>query len=148
EAVTSTPGFLPDVFQKAAGVQQSGNQLIISLTSKHGLQSGETIRLMLDNQQKDCQVAAVPDEQTLVIADWYEAAPQQVFVYGRQVNDFLQVDYDRIHTLNVSVTQELLRKKDAMERERAALRRENESLKASLDKIDVRMRNVESTLSH
>jgi hypothetical protein len=148
EAVTSTPGFLPDVFQKAAGVQQSGNQLIISLTSKHGLQSGETIRLMLDDQQKDCQLAAVPDEQTLVIADWYEAAPQQVFVYGRQVNDFLQVDYDRIHTLNVSVTQELLRKKDAMERERAALRRENESLKASLDKIDVRMRNVEATLSH
>jgi hypothetical protein len=148
ECVAETTGFLPDIFQIADRVQQSGNQLLISLLSNHGLQAGEKVRLVINGQQKDYLVAATTDEKTFMISDWHEDAPQEVFVYGRQVNDFLQVDYDRIHTLNVSVTQELLRRKDAMERERAALRLENDVLKTSLGNIDVRLRNIEAKLSH
>ncbi|MCE2789554.1 MAG: tail fiber domain-containing protein [Saprospiraceae bacterium] len=146
ESVTKTNGFIPDIFQEAVGVKQLGNQLSISMPSKQGMKVGETVRLILDGHQMDYPVAGTMDEQTFVIADWNKPVPKHVFVYGRQVNDFLQVDYDRIHTLNVSVTQELLRKKDALERERAALRIENESLKASLENIDVRMQHIEATL--
>ena len=44
-------------------------------------------------------------------------AEGNVFVYGREVNDFRSVDYDAISMLNVSATQELAKKleeKDAV----------------------------------
>jgi hypothetical protein len=71
-----------------------------------------------------------------------------VFVFGRQVDDFLQVDYDRIHTLNVSAVQELLRKKDMLEKEKAKLWKENAAIRASLDQLDGRIQKLETTLSH
>jgi hypothetical protein len=129
-------------------IQYTGNQLTVTTPVAHGLVSSETVRLIFDGKKRECEIESVPDAQTFTVANWQEPAPEQVFVYGRQVDDFLQVDYDRIHTLNVSVTQELLRRKDAIEREKAALKRENENLRVSLDEIDVRMRKIESTLSH
>lgn len=148
ESVTSTTGVVPDIFQMATLIQYTGNQLTVTTPAAHGLVSGETVRLIFDGKKGECEIESVPDAQTFTVANWQEPAPEQVFVYGRQVDDFLQVDYDRIHTLNVSVTQELLRRKDAIEREKAALKRENENLRVSLEEIDIRMRKIESTLSH
>lgn len=148
ESVTTTTGVIPDIYQKSARISREGDNLSVSLPGVHRLSSGDTVRIMFDGNYRDCRVAGTPDAHTFTVSGWRDPAPDELFVFGRQVNDFLQVDYDRIHTLNVSVTQELLRRKDALEREKASLKRDNEALKASLDNIDVRMRKVEATLSH
>jgi wobble nucleotide-excising tRNase len=61
----------------------------------------------------------------------FKTAGDQVFVYGREVNDFRSVDYDAIAMLNVSATQQL-------KREIQALQTENTALKAKLTAQDKR----------
>ena len=48
-------------------------------------------------------------------------ATEKIFVYGREVNDFRNVDYEALTTLTVSATQELARKADAQQAELAKL---------------------------
>jgi hypothetical protein len=47
----------------------------------------------------------------------------RLFVYGTEVPDFHVVDYDAISMLNVSATQELLRRIEALEKELEALKK-------------------------
>ncbi len=53
----------------------------------------------------------------------------EVFVFGREVNDFRTVDYDAVAMLNVSATQQIKKEKDA---EVEALRGENAGLRARI----------------
>jgi len=67
------------------------------------------------------------------------------------------VDYDRIHTLNVSATQELARRVAQLEAENAALRQKNgqmegqiQGLRSQVDKMDAlnaRLSKLESLIS-
>lgn len=71
-----------------------------------------------------------------------------VFVYGKLVNDFHTVDYDALTTLNVSATQALLQRVEALEAENAALKSQNQelsNLKAEVEKIKT-MLNVTGSL--
>ena len=148
EAVTVTNGFIPDISQYSVETKCIGEALLVRTPEPHTLKPGDTVRLFFEDQLQDLPVIAAPETDIFIVAGWLQPLPNQLFVYGRQVNDFHQVDYDRIHTLNVSVTQELLRRKDALEREKASLRKENEALKASLDDLDDRMRRFEAAFSH
>ena len=59
-------------------------------------------------------------------------------MYGREVDDFRTVDYQAISMLNVSATQALLRRIEALEKENEALKEVNEemnTLKAELDEL-------------
>jgi hypothetical protein len=64
-------------------------------------------------------------------------------VYGKEVDDFNTVDYDRIFTIGISAIQELSKKVDALEKENASLKSENtammKSLKAQIDIINERL---------
>jgi hypothetical protein len=53
-----------------------------------------------------------------------------VFVYGKQCLDLKSVDYDAIAMLNVSATQELAEKVDALELENSQLKAEGARLTA------------------
>jgi Trk K+ transport system NAD-binding subunit len=64
------------------------------------------------------------------------------------VDDFHQVDYDRIHTLNVSVTQELARSLDAQGEDNTALKNDSSALKRKVDALDARVRTLEATIAH
>jgi hypothetical protein len=118
------------------------------MPAAHGLRAGDKVRILFPDGQKDCMVALAPEAGVFRIDDWSDPVPAQVFVFGRQVDDFLQVDYDRIHTLNVSAIQELLRRKDRLESEKARLWKENEAIRASLDRLDERIQKLETTISH
>jgi hypothetical protein len=68
---------------------------------------------------------------------------EKVFVFGREVNDFLTVDYDAISMLNVSATQHL---KKEMDQEMKVLRAENAELRAANDALAKRLQLLESKL--
>lgn len=69
-----------------------------------------------------------------------------VFVYGREVDDFHTVDYDAIAMLNVSATQELARKLIKSEKRAELMEKQNEELKALLTQLSDRMQAVEAQL--
>ena len=58
----------------------------------------------------------------------------EVFVYGREVDDFRTVDYEAISMLNVSATQELFKMIQYQSNEIEAIKMQNILLKAELEK--------------
>jgi len=147
EAITTQANFIPDVYAPSTHTQLSGNNMSISVEKNHGLVVGDEVKLILSDSEKKAIVAAVPTENTFIVS-WDAAPADKIFVYGKQVKDFHTVDYDRIFTLNVSATQELARKVELLEKENAALKTENSSMKASVEKFDARLRVLESKLSN
>jgi hypothetical protein len=148
EAVALTTNFIPDVYQLAAAVAPQGNNLVVTLSQPHQLKAGDRIRVTHPGEQEEYFVGAVEDDYHFTISGWGTEKPDWLFVYGKQVADFRQVDYDRIHTLNVSVTQELIRSMEALESEIGELKNENNKLKERRDRLDTQLRKLEVAVSN
>jgi hypothetical protein len=106
QAVNITKGVVPDIYQKA-GTKDGWVELATDL------KVGDRVRLISEKEEGVHEVLEVKAGRFLT---QFKPAGDQVFVYGREVNDFRSVDYDAIAMLNVSATQELarqLKEKDA-----------------------------------
>ncbi len=128
EAVHQSREFIPNIYQVAEKtVYDAANQtLTISLKSAPDLKVGDKVRLMAEDTQEK-EVMAVSGAG-FTVKDW-AADTKEVFVYGKEVDDFRVVDYDRIFSLNVSATQELTRQMTALQSEVNRLKSENAELK-------------------
>ncbi|MGB3079840.1 MAG: hypothetical protein WBB31_12225, partial [Saprospiraceae bacterium] len=71
----------------------------------------------------------------------------KIFVYGKKVDDLLNVDYDAISMLNVSATQELSKQMDILKAANNKLVAENETLKAESTSTNTTMHILESRLT-
>ena len=103
QAVNTTKGMVPDIYQKAE-IKDGWVALATDL------KVGDRVRLISDKEEGIHEVMEVKADRFLT---QFKPAGDQVFVYGREVNDFRSVDYDAIAMLNVSATQQLKREKDA-----------------------------------
>ncbi len=148
EAVAVTTDFIPDVYQLAVSAAPEENNLLVTLSQPHELKAGDKVRVINPQGQRDYMVSTVPDDRHFTIAGWDTEKPEWLFVYGKEVDDFRQVDYDRIHTLNVSVTQELIRSMEALESEIAELKNENNTLKERRDRLEAGVRKLEASVSN
>lgn len=150
EAISLSSDFVPNVYQRTQAISQQAGLLTISLEKEHGLVAGDEVKIMLsDDSQKVLTVKSTPSSRSLVV-EWAQEMPETVFVYGKKVNDFHTVDYDRIFTLNVSATQELARRVEELEKANAALLQRNESLekqngelRSDLNNFNQRLLNLE-----
>ena len=68
------------------------------------MKKGERVRLIGKNNEGIHEVLEVAEDK---FRTEFAADGDEVFVYGREVKDFRNVDYDAIAMLNVSATQEL-----------------------------------------
>jgi hypothetical protein len=119
QAVSQSQDDVPDIYKRAA-IQDGWVQLATDL------KVGERVKLMTAKQQGVYPVLEVRDG---AFRTDFKPAADNVFVYGRQVDDFRTVDYEAISMLNVSATQELARKLDAQQ---AALAKLQEKLNQTL----------------
>ena len=110
QAVHRHTDVVPDIYQKAP-VQGGWVQLATNL------KKGERVRLIGENKEGIHEVLEVAPGKFRT-----DFAPDgdQVFVYGREVNDFRSVDYEAIAMLDVSATQELSRRLEKQAAEIAA----------------------------
>ena len=140
QAVNTTMGVVPDIYKKA-GVKDGWIELATDL------KVGERVRLILPSGESLEEVLEVRGD---AFRSRLKSAVKEIFVYGREVNDFRSVDYDAIAMLNVSATQELARQLETVQAENAALRRElaakdrelatkDESMEARLIALERRM---------
>jgi hypothetical protein len=148
EAVTKTSDFIPSIYEKAISFSLSGDKMTVVLDKNHDLKTGDAVKMIFPNGKKEFTVSCVSSDNTFTLSGWTSEKPEWVFAYGKKVDDFRQVDYDRIHTLNVSATQELIRRVEQLEKENKGLKTENSGLKASLDGMDARLRKLEATISN
>ena len=143
QAVTQSPDAVPDIYRPAEAVEfKSERQELIVELADHGLEVGETVRLLLKAGERDVKIVEVPHDDQFIVGDWSECT-DWAFVYGREVDDFMKVDYEAVSMLNVSATQELAKKVDANIGELETLKIENENLKSRLAKMEKLLEKID-----
>ena len=146
EAVNKTVNFIPNIYQIAKNIKinDEAQTLTLSVDSLDELKIGDKIRL-ISKSKYELEVTAV-EGTSFTVKGWTEKDTKNVFVYGKQVNDFRVVDYDRIFTLNVSVTQALIQEVDALKAQVQDLKAHNQVLeKSNVDGLK-RMEKMENRL--
>ena len=127
QAVSASTNTIPDIYQVASCV--SGK-----ISIENNLSKGDRIRLIFENKEEIANVIYANSKSFEV--DLEESG--KVFVYGREVDDFRTVDYQAVSMLNVSATQELLKRVEALENENAQLKEANSNfadLKAEVETL-------------
>lgn len=133
QAISKVTDVVPDIYQPAA-IEDGWVALATDL------KTGERVKLITEKGEDVHEVLEVTPDKFRVDFNHEE---DQVFVFGREVRDFLTVDYDAISMLNVSATQQL---KKELDQEVNALRIENEELRAANDALAQRLQLLESKL--
>ncbi len=133
EAVTTTTGVVPDIYQtatiKAGRVELNNN-----------LKPGERVQLIFGSAKHIAEVLAADTSGFRVALE--QEGP--VFVYGRYVNDFRTVDYEALSMLNISATQELVRRLEQLETENAALKAKQNASAQLLEDVAGRLKALEA----
>ncbi|MFT6863680.1 MAG: hypothetical protein ACJAVK_002241 [Akkermansiaceae bacterium] len=131
QAVGKTVEVIPDIYTKAAFDEGW-------ITLATDLMKGDRVRLISTTKDEIVEVLEVKEDRFRT--EFSTEGEDVLFVYGLEVDDFRVVDYDAISMLNVSATQELLRRLEAKEKE-------VEELKSRLNVMDEKMVKVLALLS-
>ncbi len=131
-AVNSYKGVVPGIFEKAVRVNSNGKQTTIALSKKHNLVTDDVVKLILENGGEKTLTVTVVDAYTFSVS---ETITDNVFVYGKLVNDLLNVDYDAISMLNVSATQELYKQVKKLQEENAAYEARIRDIEAKMNAL-------------
>lgn len=126
-AVNRSTGFIPNIYAAANNIEvsEAKKELTCTLGKKHELVVGDLVKLITEsNTELQKEVINIIDENTFVVKDWIEAA-ENIFVFGKQVDDFRTVDYQQVAMLGISAMQ-------ALHQDVQTLKKENQSLKEQL----------------
>jgi type IV secretory pathway TrbF-like protein len=118
QAVSMHTDVIPDIYKQAEMVHG-----FIPLATQ--LIPGEKVKIIFSTGEELLEVTEVTPDGFRVNSNQSE----RVFVYGKEVNDFHTVDYEALTTLNISATQELLKRIEILESIVASLSAENSLLK-------------------
>ena len=131
QAVSTSKNSIPDIY-KIANCKEGSIQL------DNNLNKGDRVRLIFENKEEITSVlSATPKSFKVNLSE-----SGKVFVYGREVDDFRTVDYQAVSMLNVSATQELLKRVEELERENLNLKASNEELLGLKDKVETLERTM------
>jgi hypothetical protein len=119
QATSMQTDVVPDIYQTAT-IRDGW------VTLATDLRKGEQVKLVADGKQGVYEVLEVGAGQ---FRTDFKPKDGAIFVYGREVKDFLTVDYDAIAMLNVSATQQVKRDQDAAVK---TLTAENAELRAQV----------------
>jgi len=109
-------------------------ELALTLTNAHGLKAGERVKLITDLGKFEVPVAAVTATNKFVITEWTNSV-RNVFVFGKEVNDFKSVNYDRIFTTGIGAIQELATRFEEKSAQVNALERKVSELEKTVDQL-------------
>lgn len=138
EAVNRSAGFVPDIYLLASKVEWKDGKLRISLSKPHGLKLGDKIK-WIDNKGTEQQstVESIVSKTEFEIP--FDGKTDKAFIYGKEVKDFLTVDYEAISMLNVSATQELYKMIIELQSENEKLKNDNNAFRTDIDKIKAQL---------
>lgn len=136
QAVSKASGTVPDIY-KSAKVKDGWVQVATDL------KVGEKVNLSAEAGVGTHEVLQVREGAFRVALP---AAASQVFVYGREVNDFRSVDYEALAILNLSATQELARQVEALRKSEARIV-ELEQKSSNMASLERKVAELEKLLS-
>ena len=128
QAVSRATDVVPDIYKKAT---LTGGWVQLATD----LKPGERVRLIAGKSEGIHEVLEVKEG---AFRTAFQPANKEIFVYGREVNDFCSVDYEAIAMLNVSATQELARQLEAEKADTLAKDKEIAALKERLAGLEAK----------
>lgn len=150
-AVKTITDAVPGIYTSSLKCDINGDEATFTLDKAHALQAGDRVRIYLSKDQETFDVVRVDGDMTFTVKGWNEkgepAGEYPFFVYGKEVRDFKEVDYDRIHNLNVSATQELARQVEQLRTENAELRSKYENILRANETVNGRLAKLEALLN-
>jgi hypothetical protein len=157
QAVTTSYNFVPDIYTKPSSVNVDSDKATFHVNCGHHLVVGDMVRIFSgkETDQHEYSVISTDGDKSFTVSEWQgETNPERIFVYGKGVSDFRTVEYDRIHTLNVSATQELARRVAQLEAANAGLQLKNnelqqlnEGLRGDVNGLNDRLTKLEKLLT-
>jgi hypothetical protein len=126
QAVSRMTGVIPDIYK-----QVSHHDGWIPLEAN--LKVGERVKLIGEGDQG---IYEVLETREGAFRTAFRPATEKVFVYGREVQDFRNVDYEALAMLNVSATQELARRQEA---EKTELSHQLEAQREQVQKLESKL---------
>ena len=123
QAINRTVDVVPDIYELAPATKGW-----IELATD--LKVGDRVRLI--GEQGEEGIHEVLEVRDGAFRTDFQPDGDEVFVYGREVDDFGSVDYEAISMLNVSATQELARQLESQTAENAALKKRVADLERQL----------------
>jgi hypothetical protein len=137
-AVNMSKGVVPDIYALSQSTEVRGEEMTIAIKDKHNLKVGDKVKLITEKNNAGSihEISRVDGDNSFSVSGWTAGPTDMVFVYGREVGDVHTVDYDYIHTVNVSATQELARRLFDLEKENDGLRSEVKNMNERLLKLE------------
>ncbi len=122
DAVKAGAHVLPNILKDAVGVEWAGpgKPVLVRMAEAHGIQRGDQVSVAVDGQQRMIMAGDVPDPVSFTF-DGVTEAPKKVRVIGREVKDFLSVDYQQVYMTAVSALQEVDRQVQGLHKEVARI---------------------------
>ena len=154
DAVNRSTDVIPNVFAPAECTELDGTTLTITTTAPHGFVAGDNIVLYdCDNKPFNVTVSEIKNDHVFAIQNWSQTADDDIFVYGKKVNDFRQVDFDQVTALSIGAIQELTKElKDAKEKNKmleqqiSDIHAENKATKSDMDKMKASIETMQQIL--
>ena len=145
QAVQQGTDFIPDIFVSYSDIEFRINQsrLTLRLPPPDDLKTGDKVRFIIDGEgtvdKTVTDIAA--DKHEFTVSDWDETI-DRFFVYGRQVDDFRTIDYDRILMLSISAAQVHEQRVQQLEQEKATLQSRVEQLEQNYDDLKAQIAHL------
>jgi trimeric autotransporter adhesin len=143
-AVNQSTGVIPNVFEVAKSAKVIANITEITTNKPHDFATGDEVKLILDKSGEKTFKVTVLSPTAFSIS---ETITETIFVYGKKVNDLLNVDYDALTTLNISATQELVKEIVLLRAKNNMLITENEKNNRKIEAMMNDIKNIKTQLN-
>ena len=121
DAITSQKEYIPNIYTLSTTVSTDNNETTITLDKVYDVKVGDKLKVIVpDVGEKIVNVVNVKNNK--IITSSLEEQTDKVFVYGKQVDDFLAVEYDDVFTVSISAIQELSKQIEALKKENKMLK--------------------------
>lgn len=132
--VTKSEEFIPDIFTLTRNVTTIGKNTYIIINKPHGLKEGDKIKVFEKNKDdKIITVKQVIDSNQFAVE---QVLDNEIFIYGKQVQDFRNIDFNALTILNISATQALQELVKQLIENNNQLVKENKKLAERVDDIE------------
>lgn len=137
--VNQSTDYIPSVFAMAKSVSVEEDAVKISTEQPHDFAKGDVVKFFAQGKKEIIStVESITDSHTFTVKGWTEAT-ENVFIYGKKINDFRAIDFDQITALSVGAIQELNKQMEM-------LKLENSKLELNQRRLDQRLKKLESKL--
>lgn len=146
-AINYSKSYIPSIYANASNVYQEESTTVVIMEKDHGLKIGDKVKVITKEKSLNLEVLAVNGNSFSI--EKVENCPENLFVYGKEIEDFHNVDFNQLTSLSLSAIQELIKQNNALKLEldntKAELEQTKEKQNDELKSILLRIQNLENS---